>query len=403
MQLFKYVIAVILLCGIPDAILFGLFYKRRNKTLKSLQWSTTIIMISVFVFAMISRYYTVSMVPLLAFTFIVFLFYIPKWFYWPFAVLNHNRIGATLAFLSVFLVLYGVTFGRTTLITKQVDIYSHKIPKSFEGYRLLQFSDIHLGSLVRGSSWINSLPDSVNQHEPDLILFTGDLVNAYALETFGWDSLFLRFEARDGMYAVRGNHDYSEYLKRGGLKADSLTNVRNIGEAFARFGFTLLNDSAAIIRRGRERIALLGTENIGKPPFPQIGSVQEALDDAVGVPCKIMMTHEPTVWDEQIVNKTDIMLTLSGHTHAAQMGIEGMGIHWSPAKYIYKEWDGMYDNNAQLLYVNRGVGYITYPMRIGMEPEITLFVLHHSDEPTTTYTVRRKHGVHEALGHSIQY
>lgn len=394
MQLFKYVIAVLILCGIPDIILFRLFYKWRNKTLKSLQWTSVIILLVVFSFAMIARYFTVSMVPMLAFGFVVMFFYIPKWFFWPFALLHHVKIGVSLAIISAIIVLYGVTFGRTGIITKQVDVYSYKIPESFEGYKIMQFSDIHLGSLIKGSGWIEALPDSLNQQEADLLLFTGDLVNMYALETFGWDSLFLRMEAADGKFAVRGNHDYSAYLDRGAIYADSATNIEHIEEAFGRFGFMLLNDTAAIINRGADKIAILGTENIGKPPFPQIGSVKEAVSAAGNVPCKILMTHDAAVWDSQIANVTDVMLTLSGHTHAAQMGVESMGVHWSPAKFIHKYWDGIYGNNAQLLYVNRGVGYITFPMRMGMSPEITLFVLHHSKEPAITYSVHRKYGRH---------
>lgn len=393
MQLFKYVIAVVILCGIPDVILFRLFYKWRNKTLKSLQWTSVVILLAVFSFAMIARYFTVSMVPMLAFGFVVMFFYVPKWFFWPFALLHHVKIGATLAILSAILVLYGVTIGRTDIVTRQVDIYSYKIPESFDGYKIMQFSDIHLGSLIKGSAWIEALPDSINQHDVDLLLFTGDLVNMYALETFGWDSLFLRMQAKDGKFAVRGNHDYSAYLDRGVIYADSAINISHIAEAFGRFGFTLLNDSAAVIRRGMDEIAILGTENIGKPPFPQIGSVKDAVAMAQDVKCKIMMTHDASIWDSQIANKTDIMLTLSGHTHAAQMGIDAFGIHWSPAKYMFNHWDGMYGNNAQLLYVNRGVGYITFPMRMGMSPEITLFVLHNSKEPAITYSVHRKYGI----------
>lgn len=400
MQLFKYVIAVILLCGIPDFILFRLFYKWKNKTLKSLQWTSLIILLTVFSFAMIARFFTVSMVPMLAFGFVVCFLYIPKWFFWPFALLNHVKIGTSLAVISALIVLYGVTYGRTHIITKQVDIYSYKIPESFEGYKIMQFSDMHLGGLIQGAAWIEALPDSINQHEADLLLFTGDLVNMYALETAGWDSLFLRLEAKDGKFAVRGNHDYSAYLKRGEITVDSLTNIRHIGEAFGRFGFCLLNDSAAIITKGKDRIAILGTENIGKPPFPQIGSVENAVKAAGDVQCKIMMSHDPTVWDAQIANHTDVMLTLSGHTHAAQMGIDAFGIHWSPSKYMFREWDGMYGNNTQLLYVNRGIGYITYPMRMGMEPELTLFVLHHSNEPAITYAVHRKYGTHEVYSYN---
>src|SRR5574344_566102 len=385
MRLITYVIGVVVLCGIPDAILFRLFYKWKNKTLIRLQWISMALFLAVFAYAMVAIRFTVSMIPMLAFGFVFFLIYLPKWFFWPFALAGHLKIGSIFAAIAACLILYGTIYGRRDIVTRQIDIYSDKIPESFDGYRIAMFSDIHLGSLSKTSKWINALPDSISKNNPDIVLFTGDLVNMYAKETNGWDNMFLRINAPDGKYGVMGNHDYSVYLKNRSIKADSAINTDNIRNAFNRFGFTLLNDKNIFLRRGNDSIALIGTENIGNPPFPVIGNIDEALSGTENTKCKIMMTHDPNIWDDIIVDKRNVLLTLSGHSHALQMGFDHLGIHWSPAQFIHEYWDGPYQKKDQILFVNRGMGYVGYPFRIGMKPEITLIILHPSKKHGTSY------------------
>ena len=259
-------------------------------------------------------------------------------------------------------------------------IHSHKIhfkhlPKVFHGLKIIHISDIHLGGFNKRYKVLEKAVNLINHQHADIIFFTGDLVNNYAWELVGWASVFKKLEAKIGKYAVLGNHDYGDYSDW-----DSVEHKRdNLNEIIAFYntvGFELLMNSSDIIQRQHEKIAIIGVENWGKPPFKQYGDLQAGLQDVSNIAFKILLTHDPSHWSDEVISKTDIALTLSGHTHGMQVGFNYKDKTWSPIKYKYQHWAGLYHYENQYLYVNRGLGWIGFPGRLGMRPEITVLKLY---------------------------
>jgi predicted MPP superfamily phosphohydrolase len=232
---------------------------------------------------------------------------------------------------------------------------------------------MHLGSFNKNFEKIAKAVDLINEQEPDLILFTGDLVNNFAEETNGWAPVLSKMKAKIGKYSILGNHDYGDY-SHWKLPEDKAKNLQEIKDFHKEVGFKLLLNESETITINGEEIALVGVENWGKPPFPQHGDLTKAINGSANLPFKILMSHDPSHWDAQVLD-TDIALTFSGHTHGMQFGLERAGIKWSPVQYKYPRWGGLYQQADQYLYVNRGFGYIGFPGRIGMPPEITFVEL----------------------------
>jgi len=214
----------------------------------------------------------------------------------------------------------------------------------------------------------------INQQNADLLLFTGDFVNNMSTEIDPFSDILKSLKARMGKYAILGNHDYGEYVPWKSVK-EKQENIKNVIQKERDLGFDLLLDESRKIQFDDEFIELVGIENWGLPPFPQYGDLQKALTDTSSDSFKILMSHDPTHWDEQVLEKTNIDLTLSGHTHGAQFGIEIPGFRWSPVTLRYKRWGGLYEEGNQKLYINTGLGSIGYPGRVGMPPEITILTL----------------------------
>ncbi len=210
----------------------------------------------------------------------------------------------------------------------------------------------------------------INDIEPDLIFFTGDLVNNYAWELRGWQRVFVKLKANIGKYAVLGNHDYGDYSKWK-TESDKKENHEAIKQFYKAIDFKLLLNESDIIKKDHGDIAIVGVENWGHPPFKQYGDLKKALEKTAEVSFKILLSHDPTLWNEAVINKTDIALTLSGHTHGMQAAIKIKGLQWSPIKYKYRHWAGVYRVDDQYLNVNRGLGWMGFPGRLGMRPEIT--------------------------------
>lgn len=256
-----------------------------------------------------------------------------------------------------------------------------KLPSKFDGFKIVQISDLHLGS------WTSSKPlqravDIINEVNPDVILFTGDLVNYATNEAIGFEDTLSQLKAKHGVYAILGNHDYGNYVSWPSEK-DKQQNMTDLYGFFDRIGWKLLNNENEIFSSDEGNIALIGVENWGaNPRFPKYGDIDAALDGAESADIKILMTHDPSHWEKIIIPQNyDIDLSLSGHTHGFQFGIETKDIKWSPAKYMYKHWAGLYEddkNTGKYIYVNRGLGSIGYPGRIGMLPEITVIELQKS-------------------------
>ncbi|MEP2937455.1 MAG: metallophosphoesterase [Gilvibacter sp.] len=271
--------------------------------------------------------------------------------------------------------LYGMFKGRYNYKVLSYEVTFDDLPDAFDGYTITQISDIHSGSFTNANK-VNYAVDLVNKQQSDLILFTGDLVNDLASEMAPWKDVFASLKASDGVYSVLGNHDYGDYFNWSdeALKKQNLIDLK---ELQGKMGWKLLLNEHTHIARGNDKIALVGVENWGKGRFKKAGDLNKAVTGLDDSEFKILMSHDPSHWREEVIpHKKKIQLTLSGHTHGMQFGFEIPGlVKWSPVKYRYKEWAGIYKEGADFLNVNRGFGYIGYPGRVGIWPEISVITL----------------------------
>jgi len=278
------------------------------------------------------------------------------------------------ACLLFVLLLYGIVFGKYRYQVKEVEIKSANLPKAFDGYRIVQVSDVHSGTFD-SISQVQKGIDLINTQNPDLVLFTGDLVNNLASEIEPFIPLFHSIQSRDGKFSILGNHDYGDYVQWRSA-TDKVNNLECLIQNHAKMGFQLMRNSAERINKKGEHINLLGVENWGKPPFQQLGDLERATQNIAAHEFTILMSHDPSHWDYQVkIHNKEINLTLSGHTHGMQLGIDWLGVKWSPVKYRYRKWAGLYTENNRHLYVNRGFGFLGWPGRLGIWPEITLITL----------------------------
>jgi uncharacterized protein len=288
-------------------------------------------------------------------------------------------VGLLFAALTFSITLYGVGFGRYNLQVETQEVWFEELPPAFDGYRMVQFSDTHLGSYSQTDA-IEAGLEVINMLEPDLIVFTGDMVNNEALEAEKFLPYFKALKASDGKFSILGNHDMGDY-RRWGTIEEKDADIEKLVRLQSEMGFRVLLNEQVSIRRGQDSILLLGVENWGLPPFGQYGDLQVALGDREDFPFKVLLSHDPSHWRAQVIPQTDIQLTLSGHTHGMQFGISNRFFSWSPVKLIYNEWHGLYEEGEQRLYVNRGFGYLSFPGRIGMPPEITVIILRRGTKP----------------------
>jgi uncharacterized protein len=264
---------------------------------------------------------------------------------------------------------------------KRLKLAFNNLPPAFKGLKVLHFSDVHSGSLNNKEAVIAGI-DKMMKEKPDLILFTGDLVNNTADEMEELKDVFAKLEAPMGVFSTLGNHDYGDYVswddtdEKGfsGLKKQNLDRLK---QTHADMGWRLLMNENVHLEKGSEKIAIIGIENwSSKARFPKYGNLKKAYEGTESVPFKVLLSHDPSHWDAEVKGAyKDIDLTLSGHTHGMQFGVEVPGFKWSPVQYVYKQWAGLYEKEAQKLYVNRGFGFIGYPGRVGILPEITVIEL----------------------------
>ncbi len=271
--------------------------------------------------------------------------------------------------------LYGMYKGKYNFKVLKYNLEFDDLPDSFHGYQITQISDIHSGSFDNREK-IEYAVDLVNRQKSDLLLFTGDMVNNKAEEMVPWKELFSTLEAKDGKFSVLGNHDYGDYVEWDSedAKAKNLEDLKIIQK---EMGFELLLNESRFLQKGSDRIALLGVENWGKGGFKKAGDLKKAAANVLENDFKILMSHDPSHWEEQVINDVyHYHLTLSGHTHGMQFGIEIPGwIKWSPVKWRYKYWAGIYEEIGQYINVNRGFGFLGYPGRVGIWPEISVITL----------------------------
>jgi predicted MPP superfamily phosphohydrolase len=279
-----------------------------------------------------------------------------------------------LSVFSMMVVFWGMIFGRFNFKVRRSEISFKDLPPGFDGYRIIHISDLHLGSLYGHQEKLRRAINLINRESPDLILFTGDLVNNLAEETRGWEDLLSDLKAKDGNYAILGNHDYGEYYDWPDEKAHQ-ENMQKLIRAHEDSGFTLLLNRSVKISRKDEDIFLAGVENWGLPPFKQYGDLTKALQDIPDTGFTILLSHDPSHWDEEVTCQTGVHLTLSGHTHGMQFGIRIGKFRWSPIQVKYPRWVGFYQQGYQYLHVNPGLGYIGYAGRIWIPPEISVITL----------------------------
>ncbi|MEQ8218341.1 MAG: metallophosphoesterase [Arenibacter sp.] len=283
-------------------------------------------------------------------------------------------VGVFFGFLPFFVIVYAVFRAVYRFKVHQVVIKSDLLPQNFSGLRIVQISDLHLGSFNYRYHILRHAINTINNLKPDFIFFTGDLVNNYAWELNGWEDVLKKLTAQQGKYSVLGNHDYGDYSKWES-EEERKNNFEDIKDFHAQIGFKLLLNEAESIENKGEKIAIVGVENWGNPPFKQYGDLQKSLQEVEGIGFKILLSHDPSHWSEEVADKTNIALTLSGHTHGMQAGINIGNKEWSPIKYKYKHWAGLYSLGPQFLYVSRGLGWMGFPGRLGMRPEITFIEL----------------------------
>ena len=287
-----------------------------------------------------------------------------------------SQAGLIIAGIPFVGMAYGILKGKYDFKVHRITLRYPDLPKAFHGFTLTQISDIHSGSFDNSEAVERGIR-LINEQQSDIIVFTGDLVNNYAAEIEPWIDTFAQLKAEQGVYSVTGNHDYGEYAPWNSHEERQADFVR-LQENHKRMGFRLLMNEHVTFEKAGESISLLGIENWGLPPFPQKGDLNLALHDSSDF--KILLSHDPSHWDAQVLpHKEKIHLTLSGHTHGMQFGIEIPGIKWSPVKYRYPRWAGLYEQAQQYLYVNRGFGFIGFSGRVGIWPEITVITLEKED------------------------
>lgn len=317
---------------------------------------------------------------------VILLFYTPKTLYIiinAFAILLRklkctpaariiHRTALGLALLSFLIIFYGITWGRCDFKIERQQVCIKELPDSFNGFRIVQLTDLHLGSYGEHYPGVKKLMDEVNNLKPDLIVFTGDMVNSFAEEITPWSNELRRLKAKYGIYGSTGNHDYGTYVKWA-TPEEQANNLKQFFKNMESAGFHMLNNTNIPLVIGTDTIYLAGVENCGRPPFPCFGNLPRALQ-GTEEHVVLLLSHDPSHWRDEVI-RYPVALMLAGHTHAMQIGIQIVSFRWSPSKYVYPEYNGLYETNGRQLYVSRGVGYLGFAGRIGQRPEITLLEL----------------------------
>ncbi|MDG1686152.1 MAG: metallophosphoesterase [Flavobacteriaceae bacterium] len=286
-----------------------------------------------------------------------------------------SQIAIGLAAIPFASLLYGMFRGKYNFKVLSYKLEYDDLPEAFEGFKIAQISDIHSGSFDNPKK-VQYGVDLVNAQDADVVFFTGDLVNNRAEEILPWIQTFRKINAKHGVYSILGNHDYGDYSPWESPEAKK-KNMEDLKKAQKKMGWDLLLNESRFIEKQGQRIAILGVENWGSGGFKKAGDLNKALSNVAAEDFKILMSHDPSHWEAEVIpHPFNIHLTLSGHTHGMQFGIEIPGwVKWSPIKWRYKQWAGIYEKLNQRLNVNRGFGYLAYPGRVGIWPEVTVITL----------------------------
>ncbi len=271
--------------------------------------------------------------------------------------------------------IYGMVYGGTDYKVRKLKLKFASLPKAFNGLKILQISDLHVGSFLDAQP-LERAVKLINEQAADLVFFTGDLVNNKTDEVIPFIDTLKKIRAKEGAYSILGNHDYGDYVQWESAEAKR-RNMTDFYQAHKTIGWRLLRNENAILERGGEKIAVAGVENWGhRNHFPKYGDLDKAYNGLPENTFTILLSHDPSHWVAQVQGHPHkAQLTLSGHTHGMQFGIDTKILKWSPAQYVYEHWAGLYKKAQQYIYVNRGLGYLGYPGRAGIRPEITVIEL----------------------------
>lgn len=285
-----------------------------------------------------------------------------------------SQIALGIAAVPFFSTIYGILKGKYDYRVHKVSLYFKDLPSAFDGFKLVQLSDIHAGSFDNRDAVQKGIR-LTNAQQGDLFLFTGDLVNNKAEEMYPWIEDFKQLKGKYGSFSILGNHDYGDYIKWEN-ESEKSENLEKLKVVHKKLGYQLMLNETIYIEKEGAKIALIGVENWGKKGFVKHGDLDKAVESVDNNLFKILLSHDPSHWEAVTLNHDKfIHLTLSGHTHGMQFGIEIPGFKWSPSQYIYKQWAGLYKHAEKYIYVNRGFGFLGFPGRVGILPEITVIEL----------------------------
>ena len=380
MILLRVAIFFLLMLLLPDWYIHHIYIRcKKSKIYSRLLWWPTIgllLMLAIFIALhdSLHDYFGIYLIVTLCFcipklTFVVFSLVLRAINKVTGLKIPHAAISTLPALAMLGYILFGAIKGKENFKVREVTFTSANLPEEFDGYRVLQLSDIHSGSWKGNPEALKRAIDICNSQNADLALFTGDLVNSRSNELIEFMNIFSELKAKDGVYSVLGNHDYGTYVKWDS-EADRIANIDSLISRENRMGWKMLNNSRTIIRKGNDSIAVIGVENSGRPPFPDYARLKEASAGTEGM-FQILMSHDPTHWRREVLPESDIELTLSGHTHDMQITFFGLSV----SSFIYPEHNGMYMEGDRGLYVNIGLGHVLFPMRLGAWPEITVITL----------------------------
>ena len=285
------------------------------------------------------------------------------------------KLGVLVAAIPFVALLIGMFRGKYEYQVRKIRVSLAGLPEAFKGFRIVQISDIHTGSFMNKNPLVKAV-NMVNKLQPDAIFFTGDLVNDHHREALPYLDVLSGLRAEYGIFSVLGNHDYGDYY-RWKSHSEKTENLQQVIRLHKKLGWDILMDEHRYIEKNGERIGVIGVQNwSARMNFTRYGNLNKAMTGMDTKQVNILLSHDPSHWKAEVLGKvSDINLTLSGHTHGFQFGVDIPGFKWSPVQYVYREWCGLYSENGQHLYVNRGLGFLGYPGRVGILPEITVFEL----------------------------
>jgi predicted MPP superfamily phosphohydrolase len=336
-------------------LIFIVFFLLRTEGFHSLKWGIFVFLLLTIPKLIFFAYWLIAILPLMFF---------------PAVQRISMYMGIGIELLALLSILYGSFIGNSIIRVKHIVIESKRIPANFNGFRIVQFSDTHLGSFDNKTGFMKRVVDKMNAQHPDMVVFTGDLINNHSSEVNPFKSVLSQIKSGYGVYSVLGNHDYGDY-SRWKDENEKRDNFNYLITSQKEMGWILLNDESRYIRIGDDSIGVVGVQNWGDMPFKRYGDLRKAYKEVDTNLFTILLSHNPAHWREEVLPLTSIDLMLAGHTHAAQFRIG----NFSPAKLRYAEWAGLYSEGKRFLYVNQGIGSVFFPLRVGAHPEITVIEL----------------------------